>query len=83
MEHMQVGSRSIPGNIAWKSIPGGNDHVHLLCTPRQDGGTNRMMQSLCRRYVQYFNFASIRVMYATPGIPLFGRKPTGSAEALS
>ena len=51
--------------------------------PRQDGGISRMMQSLCRRYVQYFNFAYIRFMYAAPGIPLFGRKPTGSAKALS
>ena len=32
------------------------NHVHLLCTPRQDGGISRMMQSLGRRYVQYFNF---------------------------
>lgn len=32
------------------------NHVHLLCTPRQEGGISRMMQSLGRRYVQYFNF---------------------------
>ncbi len=32
------------------------NHVHLLCTPRQEGGVSRMMQSLGRRYVQYFNF---------------------------
>ena len=31
------------------------NHVHLLCTPRQEGGVSRMMQSLGRRYVQYFN----------------------------
>ncbi len=33
------------------------NHVHLLCTPRQDGGISQMMQSLGRRYVQYFNSA--------------------------
>lgn len=32
------------------------NHVHLLCTPRQDGGVSRMMQALGRRYVRYFNF---------------------------
>ena len=32
------------------------NHVHLLCTPRTEGGVSRMMQSLGRRYVQYFNF---------------------------
>lgn len=33
------------------------NHVHLLCTPRQEGGLSRMMQSLGRRYVRYFNVA--------------------------
>ena len=32
------------------------NHVHLLCTPRQESGVSKMMQSLGRRYVQYFNF---------------------------
>jgi putative transposase len=32
------------------------NHVHLLCTSRQEGGISRMMQSLGRRYVQYFNY---------------------------
>jgi len=32
------------------------NHVHLLCTPRQEGGVSQLMQSLGRRYVQYFNF---------------------------
>lgn len=32
------------------------NHVHLLCTPRQESGISQMMQSLGRRYVQYFNF---------------------------
>ena len=36
------------------------NHVHLLCTPRQEGGISRMMQSLGRRYVQYFNFEYCR-----------------------
>jgi putative transposase len=32
-----------------------SNHVHLLCTPRVEGGISRMMQGLGRRYVQYFN----------------------------
>ncbi|CAH0992542.1 hypothetical protein SIN8267_02675 [Sinobacterium norvegicum] len=32
------------------------NHVHLLVTPVDAKGVGRMMQSLGRRYVQYFNF---------------------------
>ena len=32
------------------------NHVHLLCTPQQDGAVSLMMQSIGRRYVQYFNY---------------------------
>ena len=32
------------------------NHVHLLCTPRQEEAVSRMMQALGRRYVRYFNF---------------------------
>jgi putative transposase len=32
------------------------NHVHLLCTPRQEGAISLMMQSLGRRYVRHFNF---------------------------
>ena len=32
------------------------NHVHLLATPNREGGLQSMMQSLGRRYVQYFNF---------------------------
>lgn len=32
------------------------NHVHLLATPSSDDGIALMMQSLGRRYVQYFNF---------------------------
>ena len=32
------------------------NHVHLLCTPQQEGALSQMMQSLGRRYVQYFNY---------------------------
>ena len=32
------------------------NHVHLLCTPRQAGAVSLMMQSVGRRYVQYFNY---------------------------
>ena len=31
------------------------NHVHLLVTPRVVGGVSKMMQSLGRRYVRYFN----------------------------
>ena len=32
-----------------------SNHVHLLCTPRLENGVSRMMQSLGRMYVHYFN----------------------------
>lgn len=32
------------------------NHVHLLVTPQTEGGIGKMMQSLGRRYVQYFNY---------------------------
>jgi putative transposase len=32
------------------------NHVHLLCTPQQEGGVSQMMQAVGRRYVQYFNY---------------------------
>ncbi|MES9880127.1 MAG: transposase [Sedimenticola sp.] len=31
------------------------NHVHLLSTPQKEGAISRMMQSVGRRYVQYFN----------------------------
>ena len=31
------------------------NHVHLLCTPRIPNAISLLMQSLGRRYVQYFN----------------------------
>ena len=31
------------------------NHVHLLVTPKQEGGISAMMQHLGRRYVRYFN----------------------------
>lgn len=33
------------------------NHVHLLCTPRKPKAISLMMQSLGRRYVQYFNYS--------------------------
>ena len=33
-----------------------SNHVHLLCTPRKPKAISRMMQSVGRRYVQYFNY---------------------------
>lgn len=32
-----------------------SNHVHLLCTPRIEGALSRMMQSMGRSYVRYFN----------------------------
>ena len=32
------------------------NHVHLLCTPQQEGAVSQMMQAVGRRYVQYFNY---------------------------
>lgn len=32
------------------------NHIHLLCTPRRPEALSRMMQSLGRSYVRYFNF---------------------------
>jgi len=31
------------------------NHVHLLCTPQEEGGVSRMMQSIGRMYVRYYN----------------------------
>lgn len=36
------------------------NHVHLLVTPRTEGGVSRMMQALGRRYVRYVNDSSGR-----------------------
>ena len=32
------------------------NHVHLLCTPNNENGIIKMMQSLGRMYVSYFNY---------------------------
>jgi len=32
-----------------------DNHVHLLATPHAENGVSRMMQTLGRRYVRYFN----------------------------
>jgi len=36
------------------------NHVHLLATPLNEEGIGKMMQSLGRRYVQYFNLRNAR-----------------------
>lgn len=36
------------------------NHVHLLATPSTEDGIGKMMQSLGRRYVQYFNLRNAR-----------------------
>ena len=32
------------------------NHVHLLCTPQEEGSISRMMQSIGRMYVRYYNY---------------------------
>lgn len=44
------------------------NHVHLLVTPHRPNAVSRLMQSLGRRYVQYFNYA-----YARSGTLFEGR----------
>ena len=36
------------------------NHVHLLLTPKRDESVSRLMQSLGRKYVGYFNYANAR-----------------------
>ncbi len=31
------------------------NHIHLLCTPLEGGAISKMLQSIGRRYIQYFN----------------------------
>ena len=44
------------------------NHVHLLLTPMQSDSVSRLMQSIGRRYVGYFNYA-----YARTGTLFEGR----------
>lgn len=37
---------------AWSLL---KNHVHLLCTPKIDGGLSRMIQAIGRQYVRFFN----------------------------
>ena len=32
------------------------NHIHLLCTPKQDNASSQMMQSIGRMYVRYYNY---------------------------
>ncbi len=41
---------------AWVFMTNLTNHVHLLVTPTSDDGVSLMMQSVGRRYVQYFNY---------------------------
>ena len=36
------------------------NHVHMLLTPQADDGVSKLMQSLGRQYVRYFNYAYTR-----------------------
>jgi putative transposase len=36
------------------------NHVHLLLTPRDDSGVSKLIQTLGRLYVRYFNYAYLR-----------------------
>ncbi len=37
-----------------------SNHVHLLCTPNKEYAVSKMMQSLGRSYVRYFNYSYAR-----------------------
>ncbi len=41
------------------------NHVHLLVTPQDREGVSRLMQSLGRRYVQYFNHHYARTGFSS------------------
>ena len=45
IEHVEV--------HAWVLMP---NHVHLLCTAKNEQAISKMMQSIGRRYVRYFNY---------------------------
>ena len=32
------------------------NHVHLLCTPKEENAVSKMMQSIGRMYVRYYNY---------------------------
>jgi len=42
---------------AWVLMP---NHVHLMCTPQTTDALSKLMQSLGRKYVRYFNFTHQR-----------------------
>lgn len=52
------------------------NHVHILCTPRQNGTLSQMMQSLGRSYVRYFNYD-----YQRTGTLLEGRYKSCLAQS--
>jgi putative transposase len=39
------------------------NHVHLLLTPKDEAGVSRLMQTLGRLYVRYFNYGYQRTTY--------------------
>jgi putative transposase len=36
------------------------NHAHLLLTPQDDSGASKLMQTLGRLYVRYFNYTYLR-----------------------
>ena len=52
------------------------NHVHLLVTPKTDGGVSLLMQALGRRYVRYFNY-----QYQRTGTLWEGRFKSGLVES--
>ncbi len=52
-QYLQKASNQCAANLhAWVFM---SNHVHLLVTPEDSGSISRMMQSLGRQYVHYFN----------------------------
>ncbi len=56
-----TGRCSYPYNVDVRAWVVMSNHVHLLCTPRQNGGISEMMQSLGGKYVRYFNYQYRRI----------------------
>ncbi len=56
-----TGRCSYPYNVDVHTWVVMSNHVHLLCTPRQNGGISEMMQSLGSKYVHYFNYQYRRI----------------------
>lgn len=74
----RLGEYACKFNIAIHAWVFMTNHVHLLVTPETDTGVSRMMQSIGRRYVRYFNYT-----YRRSGTLWEGRFKSCAVEAES